>query len=80
MAPRQGFIPNRRVIRSILRDDPGVGAALDAIADPAAASAGGEVRAYKTDRQVRSIEVDADEQAVNGVATKALGAQGLTLS
>ena len=80
MAKRQGFIPNRKVIRSILRDDPGVGAALDAIADPAAASAGGEVRAYKTDRQVRSIEVDADEQAVNGAATKALGAQGLTLS
>lgn len=80
MAPRQGFIPNRKVIRSILRDDPGVGAALDAIAEPAAANAGGDVRAYKTDRQVRSIEVDADEQAVNGVATKALGAQGLTLS
>lgn len=80
MAKRAGFIPNRKVIRSILRDDPGVGAALDAIADPAAAQSGGTVRAYKTDRQVRSLEVDADEQAVNGAATKALGSQGLTLS
>lgn len=80
MAQRGGFKGNRRVIGEILKSDPGVGAALDAIADPVAARAGGRVRKYVTDRQVRSVEVDAADQAINGSATKALGEQGLTLS
>lgn len=80
MAARQGFRGNRRVIAQILREDPGVGAALDAVAGPVAARSGGTVRSYVTDRQVRSVEVDAEAQAVDGVATRALGEQGLTLS
>lgn len=80
MAPRQGFRGNRRVMAQILKSDPGVAAALDAIADPVAARSGGTKRKYVTDRQVVAVEVDAAAQAVDGVATKALGEQGLTLS
>ena len=80
MARRAGFIPNKKVIGEILRSDPGIGAALDAIADPAAERDGVEVRSYVTDRQVRSIEVDGVAQVKDGAATKALGDQGLTLS
>lgn len=80
MAPKQGFKGNRAVIGRILREDPGVAAALDAVADPVAGRSGGTVRKYVTDRQVVSVEVDAEAQAVDGAATRALGEQGLTLS
>mgnify|MGYP000872310544 FL=1 len=80
MAQRAGFRGNRKVIGRILREDPGVAAALEAIADPVAERSGGTKRKYVTDRQVVSIEVDAEAQAIDGVATRALGEQGLTLS
>lgn len=80
MAKRQGFTGNRAVIGRILREDPGLAAALDAVADPVAARSDGTKRKYVTDRQVVSVEVDAEAQAVDGVATRALGEQGLTLS
>lgn len=80
MARKQGFIPNRKNIGRILREDPGVAAALNAIADPVASRSGGTKREYVTDRQVVAVEVDAEAQAVDGVTTRALGEQGLTLS
>jgi len=80
MAPRQGFRGNRKVIGQILRSDPGVGAALDKIADEVAARSGGQVEKGMTDRQTRIVKVGAADQAVDGVATKALGSLGLTLS
>lgn len=72
MARRKGFVPNRRNIGRILREDAGIGAALDAVAEPAAAKAGGEVRKYVTDRQARAIVVGAEAQAIDGAATKAM--------
>lgn len=80
MAKRQGFAGNRATIGRILREDPGVAAALDAVADPVAARSDGTKRKYVTDRQVVSVEVDAEAQAVDGAVTRALGEQGLTLS
>lgn len=77
MAQRQGFRGNRRVIGRILREDPGLAAALDAVADPVAAKTGASVRKYVTDRQVVSLGVDAEDQAVNGSVTKAFGSLGL---
>ncbi|MCV7255682.1 hypothetical protein H7J86_26305 [Mycobacterium hackensackense] len=74
MAPRQGFKPNRKVIGNILKHDPGVVAAVDEIAEDARRRVGGDatVRTYTTDRHVASLEVDAEEQAVDGVGTRAV--------
>lgn len=72
MARRAGFTANKRVIGKMLRTDPGVGAALDDIAGAAADRAGGTVRKYVTDRQVVAVEVGAEEQAIDGAATKAM--------
>jgi hypothetical protein len=80
MAARGKFVRNPKVIREILETDPGVGAALDEVADPVAASAGGTVERRVTDRQARIVVVKAEDQAKDGVATKALGEQGLTLT
>jgi hypothetical protein len=80
MAQRAGFRGNRRVISQILREDPGVAEALDAIAGPVASESGGEIRKYTTDRQVVSISVPAEDQAVDGTVTRALGRQGLNPS
>lgn len=73
MARKQGFVPNKKNIGLILKEDSGIGAALDDIADDAAAKAGGIVVASVTDRQVRSVVVGAEEQAIDGAATKAMG-------
>lgn len=80
MPRKQGFVPNRKNIGLILKEDPGIGAALDAVADPVADRSGGTVTTGKTDRQTRVIHVPAEDQAVDGAVTKALGEQGLTLS
>ncbi|AUV60794.1 neck protein [Mycobacterium phage Rem711] len=80
MAPKRGFVLNKRNIGRILKEDAGIGAALDAIAEPVAASAGGTVDKYVTDRQARAVVVSAEEQAINGAATKALGETGRTLT
>ena len=68
---RKGFTGNRKVIGDILKS-PEVGAALDEIAGPVASRSGGVIDAYTTDRQVRAINVGAEEQAIDGVATKAI--------
>lgn len=81
MAPKAGFTGNRRAIREMLRTDGGVGAALDAVADGVSQRTHStSTRSYATDRQVRSVAVDPEDQAVNGHATKALGDMGLTPS
>ncbi|MCV7230669.1 hypothetical protein [Mycolicibacterium komossense] len=73
MARKQGFVPNRKNIGLILKEDSGIAAALDDIAEDAAAKAGGQVVKYVTDRQARSVVVDAEAQAIDGTATKAMG-------
>lgn len=77
---RQGFVANRKAIGRILKNDPGIQAALEAIAGPIAAQAGGEVDSYTTDRAVRAVIVDGAAQAKDGVATKAAAQLGLGLS
>lgn len=77
---KQGFVANRAGIGRIMKNDPGIQAALDAIADPLAEKAGGKVEAFTTDRAVRAVVVDAADQAKDGVATKAAGEMGLRLS
>lgn len=77
---KQGFVANRAGIGRIMKTDPGIQAALDAIADPLAAKAGGTVEAYTTDRAVRAVVVGAESQAKDGAATKAAGEMGLRLS
>ncbi len=79
MARKRGFVANRAAIGRILKTDPGIAAALDAVATPLAEKAGGTVDAYTTDRAVRSVVVDGQAQAKDGAATKAAGGMGLTL-
>lgn len=74
MAPKQGFVANKSVIGQMLKSDPGVGAALDDIADDMAGQSGGTVESYVTDRQARAVVVSAEAQAIDGVATKAAAA------
>jgi hypothetical protein len=80
MARKQGFVANRAGIGNILKQDLGIQAALDALAEPMAQKAGGHVDAYTTDRAVRAVVVDGESQAKDGAATKAAGALGLRLS
>lgn len=77
---RQGFVRNSRAVGRILKTDPGIQGALDAVAGPLAEKAGGSVDAYTTDRAVRAVMVDGEAQAKDGAATKAAGALGLGLS
>lgn len=79
--PKKGFRGNRRVIGAILQSDPGVAAALESVADEAAARSGGTAQARKTtDRQGFVVLVDPEAQAVDGVGTKAFGSMGMTQS
>lgn len=73
MATKQGFKRDSAAVAQILKSDPGVGAALDEIAEQMAKRSGGTVKSYITDRQVRAVVVDAEDQAINGAATKAAG-------
>lgn len=77
---RQGFVANRAAIGRILKTDPGIAAALDAVAEPMAEQAGGTVDAYTTDRAVRAVMVGGESQAKDGALTKAAGGLGLGLS
>ena len=76
---KQGFVRNKAVVGRILKNDPGIQSALDAIANPMAAKAGGTVDSYTTDRAVRAVMVDGNAQAKDGAATKAAGELGLEL-
>lgn len=46
----------------------------------AAAGPGAEVREYTTDRAVASVAVAADDQAADGVLSRAAAAAGITIS
>lgn len=76
---KEGFVRNKAAVGRILKNDPGIQAALDAIANPLADKAGGTVKSYTTDRAVRTVMVDGAAQAKDGVATKAAGELGLGL-
>lgn len=77
---RQGkFRLNKKTIAYIAKNDQGLGAALDAVANPAAADAGATVEEYVTDRQVRGIYGKKEDQAKHGAVSKAFGRLGLRL-
>lgn len=76
---RPGFHLNKATIGWAARNDPGLIAALDDLAEPTARDAGGHVEAYTTDRAVRAVVVDAEDQAKNGAGTKAAAKNGMQL-
>lgn len=77
MATKQGFVRDAKAIGDILKTDPGIAAALD---EEAAKLSGKSTKRFTTDRQIVVVLFDAEDQAVNGVATKALGRRGRTLT
>lgn len=66
------FKLNKRWGAHVLHNDPGLRARLDEIAEAGATKAGGHVETYQTDRHVAAIVVGAEDQAKDGVATKAM--------
>jgi hypothetical protein len=77
---KKGFNRNAGAISNILHNDPGLQAALKAVAEDLAKEVGGEVVEYDTDRYVAGVKVEAWKQARDGVLTKAAGSRGKTLS
>lgn len=74
MAATQGkFKLNRRTVRTIMREDNGLEAALEDAAEETLSEAGpnATIDKYRTDRMVAGIVVPADEQARDGTATRA---------
>lgn len=81
MAKKAGFVADRAAIGRIAKTDPGIKAAVHALAERGAASTdGATVEDYVTDRSASAIVVRAEDQVADGAATKALGAIGGTLS
>ena len=76
---KQGFKRNAKTVARILKEDPKLKAAVRAAAEKVAATIGSEatIVEYETDRYVAGVQVDADRQAKDGVATRAAGAVGL---
>lgn len=72
-APRGKFKLNRKTVRHIARSDGGLKDALHDAAERTADNAGpnATIETYTTDRMVAGIVVPADEQARDGVATRA---------
>lgn len=73
------FVLNRRWGAHVLHNDPGLQKAIKGIAEAGAEKAGGHVEEYHTDRYVAAIVVGAEDQANDGVATKAAGELGLAI-
>jgi hypothetical protein len=73
MARGGKFKLNRRTVRHIMREDDKLGEALVDVAEEMKDRAGptATIDEYKTDRQVAGIVVGANEQARDGVATRA---------
>ena len=76
--PKEGFTRDASVIASILHNDPGGQAAVDAAAEKILAQMSAEEKAnaflsdpYHTDRYVRAVMVAADIQAKHGSGTRA---------
>lgn len=67
-------------IRRFLQQDPGVRREVNAAARRVAASAGGEVSTYTTDRAAAAVTVKASDQAKHGVLTRAASAAGLEVT
>ena len=84
MAPRrsrkQGFVRDRRAIARIAKTDPNLKAFIHNTAEQGAQRAGGHVEDYVTDRSVSAVVVGAEDQAVNGAATRAAGDLGWPIS
>ena len=79
MAPKAGFRRNGKTISQILKNDPGLQAAVKAAAEKVAAQIpGARIDEYTTDRYVAGVVVPAVDQARDGVATRAAGQAGLT--
>ncbi len=77
---KQGFKRDAKVIGQILKTDPGLLAALKAEAETLAKDSGGTVDQDETDRAVFRVTVRAEDQAINGSLTKAVGKRGKTLT
>lgn len=77
---KQGYNRDAKAISNILKNDPGLKAALRAEAEALAKDSGGEVIEYETDRAVFAVQVHDYDQARDGVLTKAVGRRGKTLS
>lgn len=77
---KSGFKRDAKVVSDILRNDPGLQAALKAEAEALAKDSGGTVEQDETDRAVFRVIVRAEDQAINGSLTKAVGKRGKTLS
>lgn len=77
---KQGFKRNAKTVGNILKNDPKLKAAVRAAAEKVAKNIGDEatIIEYETDRYVAGVQVGADRQAKDGVATRAAGAVGLT--
>lgn len=77
---KAGFNRDAKVIGDILKNDPGVQAAILAAAQSIAQETGGTLDVFTTDRYVVSVNVPGERQARDGVLTKAVGSRGGTLS
>ena len=76
---KKGFNRNHKVIGDILRNDPGLIAALREEAEALAVDSGGQVYQQETDRARFVVAVRDHEQAIDGKLTKAVGKRGKTL-
>ncbi|WP_319456870.1 MULTISPECIES: hypothetical protein [unclassified Mycobacterium] len=73
---KEGFVADRKAIGRIARRDPGLKKVIHDTAAAGAERAGGHVEDYTTDRVVSAVVVGAEDQAKDGVATKAAGELG----
>lgn len=77
MARKGGFKLNKKTIKDVLNNDPGVRAAVDAAAQTVLGKMGDPEafidEPYHTDRYVRPVRVPADTQAKYGTGTRAAG-------
>ncbi|WP_374159080.1 hypothetical protein ACEWX3_07610 [Mycobacterium sp. G7A2] len=73
--PKKGFTRDAKVIASILHNDPGGQAAVDAAAEQIAGRMNDDEafvdEPYHTDRYVRPVRIPADTQAKYGTGTRA---------
>lgn len=76
---KKGFRRNAKTVSNILKNDPGLKAAVRAAAEKVAGNVGSEavIVEFETDRYVAGVQVGAVSQARDGVATRAAGASGL---
>lgn len=71
-----GFHRDAKAFAKIAKTDPRLKAFIHNTAEQGAERAGGHVEDYVTDRVVSAVVVGAEDQAVNGAATRAAGELG----